>query len=175
MDILIRPEHRADHHLISELILTSFAEVEISDHQEAKLVQRLRNSKAYVPSLALIALVAEEIVGYILFTKIRLKGFPGEGLALAPLCVLPLMQNKGVGSKLVQFALKMCERMKFAFVTVIGDPDYYSRFGFRPGLEYGIIFPFDVPSKYCMVLPLITGTDIQSGLLVFPDAFWNHN
>ena len=57
-----------------ELIRLAFFEnEEMSDHKEQFLVERLRNSDAFVPELSLIAEVDNQIAGYILLTKLRLK------------------------------------------------------------------------------------------------------
>lgn len=40
---------------------------------------------------------------------------------------------------------------------LIGHPEYYPRFGFRPGDEYGLKSEFEVPREVFMALPLIPG------------------
>jgi putative acetyltransferase len=51
---------------------------------------------------------------------------------LGPLCVLPSYQRKGIGSTLIEYGLDFSEKNIFAKTLVLGDPDYYSRFGFEP-------------------------------------------
>lgn len=72
-------------------------------HSEHFLVAELRDTAAYIPELSLVAEVQEEIVGYVLLSKIRIQdieqGHPS--LALAPVSVLPSYQNKKIGSQLI--------------------------------------------------------------------------
>jgi putative acetyltransferase len=39
-------------------------------------------------------------------------------------------------------------------MVVLGHPEYYPRFGFRPSVEYGIRSQFDVPDEVFMVMEL---------------------
>jgi len=53
------------------------------------------------------------------------------GLHLAPMAVMPDFQQQGVGSELLRFALRQ-EAIKSRTLFVLGEPRYYSRFGFEP-------------------------------------------
>lgn len=83
-----------------------------SDHKEQFLVAKLRKSNVFVPELSLVAEINEEIVGHIMFTKLLIKEgeMEYESLALAPVCILPEYQNKGIGSKLDSSRSKNFER-----------------------------------------------------------------
>jgi len=110
---------------------------------EARLVDALR-----AHGKALAALVAEragKVVGHVVFSRVALEPDTGApaGAGLAPLAVLPSHQRRGIGSALVREGLALCAARGVAFVVVLGDPDYYGRFGFRRastrglGNEYG--------------------------------------
>ena len=60
------------------------------------------------------------------------------GLGIAPVAVVPEHQGRGIGSKLIRQALSVCRANVVALVVVLGDPDYYSRFGFVPASMYGL-------------------------------------
>lgn len=94
MEIKIREEKLTDYNAVSELIEKAFEQLALIDHQEQFLVQRLRKSTAFVPDLSLVA--ENEIIGYILLTKIKIKKNKNEyqSLALAPVAVLPNIKNK---------------------------------------------------------------------------------
>ena len=69
------------------------------------------------------------VIAYIAFTKAFEKK-KVCGLHLGPLAVHPSMQNKGIGSELVEFALRQ-EIIKGNTIYVLGDPRFYQRFGFE--------------------------------------------
>jgi putative acetyltransferase len=51
--------------------------------------------------------------------------------ALAPVSVVPKRQNQGIGSALVREGLARCAALGFDACAVLGEPEYYARFGFR--------------------------------------------
>src|SRR5690606_27494985 len=72
MDVNIRTEADKDFKAVFDMIKNAFKNEEYSDHQEHCLVERLRKSDAFVPELSLVAEINNEIVGYILLTKIKI-------------------------------------------------------------------------------------------------------
>ena len=72
--------------------------MEFSDHREQYLVERLRNSDTFIPELSLVAEIDNQIVGYILLSKISILGnnkYIHTSLAMAPVSVLQKFQSKG--------------------------------------------------------------------------------
>lgn len=62
------------------------------------------------------------------------------GLHLAPMAVAPDFQKQGIGTELLNFALRQ-EAIKSQPLFVLGEPGYYRRFGFEPCREP--LCPFD--------------------------------
>lgn len=73
MNIIIRKENIKDKNIIYSLIKEAFKNETHSDGDEPDLVNRLRNSKNYIPELSLVAIVDESIIGYIMFTKLLIE------------------------------------------------------------------------------------------------------
>lgn len=96
---------------------------------ESRLVDALRAANQL--TLSLIAIVNSEIAGHIAFSPVEIDGEP-IGWGLAPLAVVPHRQRTGVGSALTLHALNECRRLNVPLVVVLGDPEFYSRFGFAP-------------------------------------------
>jgi putative acetyltransferase len=106
---------------------------------EADLVDRLRGAGRN--EISIVAIEANEVVGHILFTPGTLRrqdGWSIAGLALAPLAVLPAFQRRGIGSALCRAGLDACRVQPAPFVFVLGHPNYYHRFGFRPAKQFAI-------------------------------------
>jgi putative acetyltransferase len=113
-------------------------------------------------TLSLVALDADEVVGHILFSPVIIlaegadAGFSAVGMG--PVAVLPLRQGQGIGSRLIHAGLEELRQQGHAAVVVLGDPNYYMRFGFEPAARHGIRFQDPaVPAEDFMVLELRRG------------------
>ena len=157
MNPIIRQEQVQDYVTTENVIKLAFENMEFSDKKEHFLVDRLRKSDAFVPSLSLVAITEENnIVGHILLTKIKIKNDEQvtDSLALAPVSVLPAYQNKGVGMLLINNALLRAKEEGFTSVVVLGHPNYYPKFGFKTASLWGIRAPFEIPDELFMALEL---------------------
>ena len=117
--------------------------------KESNLVNDLLNDDSAKPLLSLLAIDADEAVGHILFTKVRITGNEDalSAMILAPLAILPVAQGKGVGGKLIKDGLRQLSESKVDLVFVLGHPEYYPRFGFKPAGARGFETPYPIPEK----------------------------
>ena len=99
--------------------------------------------------LSLIAVEAEAVVGQVLFSRLRA---PAAALALAPLAVRADRRRRGIGAGLVRAGLDRARREGWRAVVVLGDPAYYSRFGFRPEAVRGMASPYAGPALMGLAL-----------------------
>lgn len=139
---------------------------------EADLVDALR--AAADPYLSLVAEVDGKVVGHILFTPVTHADHPKLKLmGLAPMAVHPDHQRTGIGSALVRAGLEACRDLGMLGVVVLGHPDYYPRFGFRPaGTTFGISSAYDVPDEVFLALELVEGALTGcSGCVAYHPAF----
>ncbi len=174
MRITVRPENAVDAPAIAEVILRAFQSLSYSDHTEQVMVDRLRASNAYLPPLAMVAEIANQIVGHIMLTRVAIRD--GEtsfaSLALAPLSVLPEFQNRGVGTALVKEAHKRALHLGFSSVIVLGTPHYYSQFGYVPLSSCNIRVPFEIREENCMITPLtVDGLSGVRGVVEYPSEW----
>jgi putative acetyltransferase len=125
--------------------------------QEADIVDKLRKRGALIVSL--VAVQDSEVVGHIAFSPVEITSDKSsfEAVALAPMAVLPLLQNKGIGSQLVLAGLQECRRLGREIIVVLGHPNYYPRFGFVPAIPKGIECEFEVPNEAWMITELNEG------------------
>lgn len=131
----IREEKNTDIEIIRKVNTIAFGQTE-----EAELVDKLRKNTRYIPELSLVAVENDEVIGHILFTPVDIVDGKKihKTLALAPMAVLPIHQNKGVGSTLVKAGFEKAREMGFTSVIVLGHPEYYPRFGFLPSVDFDI-------------------------------------
>lgn len=87
-----RQETKKDYEEVYRVVKTAFETAEYSDGNEQDLIVALRNSNHFIPQLSLVAIQDSKIVGYILFTKIKIREY--EELALAHLQYYQNIRNK---------------------------------------------------------------------------------
>ena len=169
MNIQIRPEHKNDITAISTLNDIAFGQ-----ESEGNLIVKLRKNKNFIKELSLVACMGNEIIGHILFSKIRIKNDKEEfeSLALAPMSVVPEFQGLGIGSQLINKGLQKASKLAYESVIVLGHKNYYSRFNFTPASRFKISSPFEVPDANFMALELKEGSlNSVSGCVVYPKEF----
>lgn len=124
---------------------------------EADLVDNLRG---IVGTYSFVAIVSEQVVGHIFFSPVSIAGESPPNLfllGLAPVAVLSAYQRQGIGSLLIHHSLAECNRLGCQAVVVLGNPQYYSRFGFIPAKAKGLKCEYPVPDEAFMVLELTEG------------------
>ena len=148
----IRPERTTDHPHVHHVNTAAFGQP-----AEADLVDKLRARAE--PLISLVAADADgTLVGHILFSPVTLDGHPELGLmGLAPMAVAPDRQRSGIGSALVEAGLDACRALGTAAVVVLGHPEYYPRFGFRPASHWDLASEYDAPDEAFMALELEAG------------------
>jgi predicted N-acetyltransferase YhbS len=153
--IIIRLEEEKDRKEVNSLTYEAFKNMEFSSGDEAGLVERLRESKEYIPELSIVAEYDSRIIGHILFTKISIVGeIEYETLSLAPMSVHPDYQRMGVGKILITEGLYRAKKLGFSSVIVVGHSAYYPKFGFVPASKFGLKSTFDVPDEVFMAQEL---------------------
>lgn len=157
--IRIREAREADHINISVLVVNVFRQ-----SNEAKLIDELRKNGNVA-----VELVAEDeggLVGHICLSRLAA---PDGWLALAPLSVRTEAQGRGIGSELVRYANDRARQAHFKAVVVVGDPDYYHKFGFVFNGPAELRSPY--PPQYTGLYPIAPSAAAAKELLVYPEAF----
>ncbi|MFF5989777.1 GNAT family N-acetyltransferase [Prauserella flavalba] len=152
--MLIRRETPADVDAIRAVHVAAFAPTTEGDAEpvEAGLVDALRASTEWLPSLSLVATDDGEVIGHVVCTRAWVAGRPALGLG--PLGVLPGHQAKGAGSALMHAVLGAADALGEPLVALLGHTGYYPRFGFRPGTELGVRAPDPAWGAHFQVRPL---------------------
>lgn len=156
MSFKIRRETVVEYPEIYNLIETAFKTAKVSDGDEQDFTDRLRSGGNYIPQLALVAEADNRLIGHIMFTKTyvtRSDGSRFDTLLVAPLSVLQEYRGQGIGAALMKEGLRLAKEMGYKTAFLCGDPDYYSRRGYKPTHLYGIHHE-SIPDEYVMVYEL---------------------
>jgi putative acetyltransferase len=163
--LLIRDQQPGDDAQIEEVNRKAFG-----GDLEARLVNRLRIDGTVVASL--VAVLNDQIVGHILFSDVVIETERGplNAVSLAPMAVVPEFQRKGIGSAVVRNGLELCRHRGKRIVLVLGDPNFYTRFGFSAESARRLKSPYS--GDHWMALELVPGAlDGVRGIVRFPEAF----
>ena len=146
---MIREEQQQDIPGIRDVNKRAFGQ-----SQEADVVDKLRRSCNDL--LSMVAVVNNRVVGHVLFSPATVASEVRtvEGMALAPMAVLPEYQRQGIGSELIRAGVARLASRGCPFVIVLGHAEYYPRFGFEPASRYGIRCEWEVPDDVFMILLL---------------------
>ena len=135
---------------------------------EADLVERL-----HADGDAAVSIVADDggIVGHVLLSRMRVEadGHALRGLGLAPVAVLPERQGQGIGAALVEASLAAAREQGTQIVFLLGEPEYYSRFGFAASTAAPFSSPYAGP--YFQALMLDGLPQPASGAAEYAPAF----
>ena len=147
---------------------------------EANLVDRLWQAAAVTASSVAVSgpvdheAGRDQIVGHILFSPVTIgeRQPLAPAVGLGPMAVTPVHQRGGVGTALVEAGLSRCRTQGVSVVVVLGHPDYYPRFGFRPAHLSGLSCEYDAPLEAFMALELAPGAlESCTGMVRYHPAF----
>jgi len=124
----IRPEIPSDESAISDLITAAFLGAEHRGGNEACIVEALR--KVGNLAVSLVATENGEILGHLAFSPVTIDGHSDGWFGLGPVAVVPNRQREGIGSALIEAGLDRLRARGSKGCVVLGEPAYYSRFGF---------------------------------------------
>lgn len=163
-EIVVRPESPSDAAAIRAVTTAAFVDAPHTDHTEQYIVDALR--KAGVLTISLVAEETGAIVGHVAVSPVAVSDGSSGWYGLGPISVIPERQRQGVGTRLMNEALRLLRGKGAAGCVLLGDPAYYSRFGFR--VEPRVALP-NVPPGYFLVLPF--GASLPCGEVAYHASF----
>ena len=170
-DVEVRQEHESDRRQVRQVVQAAFrAQPAVAD-----LLDVLRASAGWRPSLSLVALEHGVIVGHVLASRgwLDAQARLVEVLVLSPLSVTPGRQGQGVGTRLVRQLLAAAASGTEPAIFLEGSPGYYRRFGFEVAGLAGFRRPsLRIPEPAFQVRTFASYELWMTGTLVYPEAFW---
>ena len=145
----IRTEEAKDCEIIYDLTKRAFAPMPFAAGDEQDLINSLRDNGAL--SLSLVAEYEDQIIGHVAFSPAIAKDDSGPWYGLGPVSVAPEFQSQGVGSALINQGLDMLRKEGTAGCILVGNVDYYKRFGFE---QAPTSCPTNEPKDNYMILPM---------------------
>ncbi|WP_294149006.1 GNAT family N-acetyltransferase [uncultured Clostridium sp.] len=167
-DVVIRVVTENDYSEIYDFVETAFKTAEVSDGTEQDFVLELRKG-AYLPELELVMVDETGIIGHVMFTeqKVNVTDKSGvesvfTGLLVAPLSVKLEYRSKGVGAALMNEGFKRALEKGYKAAFLVGNPEYYKRFGFKETGCYGIKNDSEIPDRFVLGCEIVA--DSLAGL-----------
>jgi putative acetyltransferase len=140
--LIVRPARPADTEQILAVVGDAFSYGDTRDAGEELAI--VRGTWAAQQGRSLIELVADDrgvVVGHLQAAPGRLDGRATAVAGVAPVCVAPAHQRRGVGGALLGALVGAAEELQWPLLVLLGDPAYYRRFGFEPAGTLGLSYP----------------------------------
>ena len=168
-ELYVRGEKAADHDTIYEINRLAFGR-----EDEGILINEIRKTRSYEFGFSLVAIKEDVILGHVLFSKgfITHRGRRFKCLVLGPIAVHPEHQRHGIGKALINEGLERAKEVGFGAVIVVGDPVYYSQFGFKPAVTMKLRTSMKIPDENFMAKE-ISRNALRGiiGTVMFPREF----
>jgi putative acetyltransferase len=164
VNIEIRNETAIDIQMIEALTVSAFQNAPHTSHTEHRIVNALRTAGQLT-----ISLVAERegvVVGHVAVSPVAISDGAKDWFGLGPIAVAPQYQCRGIGSRLMREALRVLRERGAAGCVVLGEPAYYSRFGFQADPELRLP---GVPAEYFQAVSF--GASRPRGNVAYAAAF----
>ena len=128
--------------------------------------ERMREGR--LPAISLNAVDQNgNVIGTVRLWHIKADGLT-DALMLGPLAVDPAFQGLGIGGALMKSALAHAKKAAFSAIILVGDPEYYSRFGFDAALAANLAMPGPFERHRLLGLELQLGSLAKAKGLIGP-------
>lgn len=173
----IRLEKPEDYLEVENMVRNSFWNIYRPGAFEHYIVHRLREDESFIQDLAYVIECNGKIIAHINYSKGKLdfeNGKSMDAVVLGPIAIDKDYQNMGYGTKLIEFTLNLIDNKDIPFVFVIGDENYYQRFGFESASKYKIHLDGTDKSEECpffMIKIFNHDMELYEGTFTNPEVF----
>ena len=166
--LIIRPERPEDYKATELMAMRSFWNKYWPGCAEHFLIRIIRESDDYLPELSRVAELDGRIVGAVYYTRAWLADGDTrrEIVTFGPLAVEPTLEGNDIGGALMRETIRLAKEAGVTAIALMGEPDYYPRFGFKRGAEFGITDADGRTFDALMCLPLCDDLSVIKGRLI---------
>ena len=162
--MVLREETIEDFDAITEVTIAAFKNLPVSNQTEQFIINALRDADAL--TLSLVAEIDGRVIGHIAFSPVIFSDGTKDWYGLGPISVLPEYQKQGIGKSLVNEGLPLLKELCGQGCALVGDPNYYQRFGFR---NYPELVHEGIPPEVFLALPF--NEKVPKGTIEFHEGF----
>lgn len=162
---------------VENLVRNSFWNIYHPGAVEHYIVHNLRKHESFIANLAHVIEKDGKIVGHINYSY-GFIGYDDEktpAVVLGPISIHEDYQNQGLGTKLITCTLELAEKENIPFVFVVGDENYYPRFGFEMASKYNLYLEGTNPEEECpfFMIKIFDESELKNkkGIFHNPDVF----
>lgn len=143
-----RPRHAA---AVSRLVSDAFG-----PERFRKTVYRFRDGVPPIASLSRVAVEDGRVIGTLRFWPVELADGRAT-LLLGPLAISPTWRGRGLGAELMRAGIAAARAEGYRSILLVGDPEYYERFGFTRDAARHLALPGPVEERRFLALALVAG------------------
>lgn len=162
--MILRKETTADIDAITEVTIAAFKNLSVSNQTEQFIIKALRSADAL--NISLVAEIDERVAGHIAFSSVVISDGTKDWYGLGPISVLPEYQKQGIGKSLINEGLSLLKKMGGQGCALVGDPNYYKRFGFK---NFPELVHEGIPQEVFLALPF--NEKVPQGTIEFHESF----
>jgi putative acetyltransferase len=175
--VIVREQHADDYEAIRHVYAEAFRGPHFRRPQnlgsvppEVGLFEALWEAGDAIQEFSFTAVTDDGgVVGHVTASQATVATDPV--VAVGPIGVLPEHQGTGIGSALMNALLSAADAADVPLIVLLGAPQYYSRFGFRPGKELGVVPPEPEWGDAFQARPLTAYTESVAGRFQYASAF----
>jgi len=169
--VIVRPQRNQDLEAAKFIYTEAFRRPETPDAAplEVAVFEALWEARDLLPELSFTAEGEGEAVGHVTASKATVA--TESVVAVGPIGVLPEHQGMGIGSALMDALLTAADAAHVPLIVLLGSPQYYSRFGFRPAEQLGVTPPEAGWGDAFQARPLTAYTPRVAGPFQYAPAF----
>lgn len=132
-------------HIIDSYEVEALLDAAFGDDRHLRTAYRLRRDMSAIDALSFAVVNERELLlGSIQCWPVKIiddNGFDTPLIMVGPVAVSPDRQNSGIGGQLMAAMLSAADTKSCPAMMMIGDPEYYNRFGFSAQHSAGWALP----------------------------------
>jgi putative acetyltransferase len=138
---VLRSPRPGEEYAILAVVLAAFSSPGRTGDEEVDIVRGSWATGAPEERIELVADVDGAVAGHVLAVPGRVDGRAAAVAGVAPVCVAPGHQGRGVGTALMGELVQRATDRRWPLLVLLGEPAFYGRFGFEPAGPLGLIYP----------------------------------